>query len=73
MARNEFLLNLRQVSFNNVQVSSTDPAGNHPEQDVAGCELWAGNFFDLQERSGRPAERRENGGFHASQFRSTSF
>ena len=57
MARNEFLLNLRQVSFNNVQVSSTDPAGNHPEQDEASFELWAGNFFHLQERSGRPADR----------------
>jgi hypothetical protein len=57
MARNEFLFNLRQVSFNDVQVSSTDPADYHPEQDVAGFELWAGNSFHLQERSGRPADR----------------
>jgi hypothetical protein len=57
MARNEFLFNLRQVTFNDVQVSSTDSAGNYPEQDVAGLELWAGTLFHLQERSGRPADR----------------
>jgi len=56
MARNELLFNLRQVSFNDVQVCTTDPAGNHPEQDMPGFQLWAGNFLETQENSGRPAD-----------------
>src|SRR5450755_411764 len=47
MARNELLFDLRQVSFNDVEVRTTDPAGNHPEQDVPGLKLWTGNFLHL--------------------------
>jgi hypothetical protein len=45
MARNELLPDRRQVSFHNMQVSATDPAGNHPEQNMPGFKPWTGNFL----------------------------
>jgi hypothetical protein len=43
----------RQISFNDVQVSATDSAGNHPKQNMSGCELWTGDILNIKERSWR--------------------
>jgi hypothetical protein len=53
MTGNESRPQRRQISFNDVQVSATDSAGNHPKQNMSGCELWTGDILNIKERSRR--------------------
>jgi hypothetical protein len=53
MAGNELRSDRRQISFNDVQVGTANPASNHPKQNMSGCKLWTGNILDLKERSRR--------------------
>jgi len=57
MARNELRFKRRQVPFNDVQVGTTDPAGNHPKQDMPGFKLWTRDILHLKERPRRLADR----------------
>ena len=53
MTGNELRSEWRQISFNDVQVSATDSAGNHPQQNMSGFELWTGDVLNIKERSRR--------------------
>jgi len=64
VAGNEPWLNRRQISLNNVQVGTTDPAGNYPKQHISGLELGARDVHDLQEGSGRCLRSGKDSGSH---------
>jgi hypothetical protein len=52
MPRNELRPNCRQILFDDMQVSATNPAGNYPKQDISGPNLRAWNILDLKKQTG---------------------
>ncbi|HWB31853.1 MAG TPA: hypothetical protein VG714_01640 [Acidobacteriaceae bacterium] len=51
MTGDESRLDRRQISFDDVQVSATNSAGNDPKQNLPGFRLWTRNILDLKELS----------------------
>src|SRR5579859_7823243 len=48
VARNDFFAALRQFTLRNVQVCSTNAAGTHTKQNMAGTKLWSGHLANVK-------------------------
>ena len=48
MTGNDARLDWRQVSFNDVQIGTTNPAGHYPKQNMPGFKPWTRNILQLQ-------------------------
>jgi hypothetical protein len=47
VAKDKFRSKWRQISFHDVQISATDPAGNYPKQDVSSLKLGTGHILNF--------------------------
>jgi hypothetical protein len=51
VTRNELRPNRRKISFDNVKISSTNPASEDPKQNMPSCKLWPGYIRHVDELS----------------------
>ena len=64
MSGNDFIAKWRQLAFHNMQIRSTNAAGAHTKENMAGLELWSRDLADFKRMLRNITRRRENSGFH---------